>query len=295
MSLKIKRPNKNFNTPFTKDYVSQFQDFLATNGYEPDPKKGLVTDGSIGRAYINIGNQRKLVGWYQAWLDQSSPYGRIGDYRVSTDQPTATWKPENSKRYRMTKEQKAEIAELRRQAEVKTAEKYTQAAQRAQSIWDKCEDCVKHEYLEKKQVLSYGLKKDNNNNLVISMKDGQGTIVGLQYIGPDGTKRFLTGSKKSGSFFLLGREIFNSSDTLNYAEGYATAASIYADRSQPVVVAFDAYNLIKVAEVMYQYFPNHKHVFVADNDESQTGEKEAKKAAAWVNKAGGYAENRCAC
>ena len=290
MSLKITGPTKNKNAPFTKDYISQFRDFLASNGYEPDPKKGLVTDGSVGRAYINIGNQRKLVGWYQAWLDQSSPFGRIGDYRVSADQPTATWKPENSGRYRMTKEQKAEIEELRRQAEVKSQEKYTQAAQRAQSIWDQCEEVEKHPYLERKQVLSYGLRKDKHDNLVLPLKDGQGTIVGLQYISDEGEKRFLTGSKKSGSFFLLGREIFNASDSLNYAEGYATAASIYADRSQPVVVAFDAYNLIKVAEVMYKYFPNHKHIFVADNDDSNTGENEAKKAAAYIQKSGGYSE-----
>jgi len=290
MSLKITGPTKNKNAPFTKDYISQFRDFLASNGFEPDPKKGLVTDGSVGRAYINIGNQRKLVGWYQAWLDQSSPFGRIGDYRVSADQPTATWKPENSQNYRMTKEQKAEIEELRRQAEVKSQEKYTQAAQRAQSIWDQCEEVEKHPYLERKQVLSYGLRKDNHDNLVLPLKDGQGTIVGLQYISDEGEKRFLTGSKKSGSFFLLGREIFNASDSLNYAEGYATAASIYADRSQPVVVAFDAYNLIKVAEVMYQYFPKHKHIFVADNDDSNTGENEAKKAAAYIQKSGGYAE-----
>ena len=290
MSLKITGPTKNKSKPFTKDYISQFRDFLANNGYEPDPKKGLVTDGSVGRAYINIGNQRKLVGWYQAWLDQSSPFGRIGDYRVSADQPTATWKPENSQNYRMTKEQKAEIEELRRQAEVKSQEKYTQAAQRSQSIWDQCEEVEKHPYLERKQVLSYGLRKDKHDNLVIPLKDGQGTIVGLQYISDEGEKRFLTGSKKSGSFFLLGREIFNTTDTLNYAEGYATAASIYADRSQPVVVAFDAYNLIKVAEVMYQYFPNHKHIFVADNDDSNTGENEAKKAASYIQKSGGYSE-----
>ena len=290
MSLKITGPTKDKSKPFTKDYISQFRDFLANNGYEPDPKKGLITDGSVGRAYINIGNQRKLVGWYQAWLDQSSPFGRIGDYRVSADQPTATWKPENSKNYRMTKEQKAEIEELRRQAEVKSQEKYTQAALRAQSIWDQCDEVERHPYLEKKQVLSYGLRKDKHDNLVIPLKDGQGTIVGLQYISDEGEKRFLTGSKKSGSFFLLGREIFKTSDSLNYAEGYATAASIYADRSQPVVVAFDAYNLIKVAEVMYQYFPNHKHIFVADNDDSNTGEIEAKKAASFIQKSGGYAE-----
>jgi putative DNA primase/helicase len=290
MTLKIKGPNKNFKEPFTQNYETQFRDFLANNGFEPDPNKGLVADGSIGRAFITIGNQRKLVGWYQAWLDQSSPFGRLGDYRVSQDQPTAIWRPENSKKYTLTAEQKAEIEEARRQVEVKTAEKYTQAAQRSKSIWEQGEECIKHEYLERKKVLSYGLRKDKNNNLLIPMMDGQGTIVGLQFITVDGTKRFLTGSKKSGSFFLLGREIFNSSDSLNYAEGYATAASLYSDRSQPTVVAFDAYNLVKVAEVMYKYFPKLKHIFVADNDDSKTGEKEAQKAAAFIKAKGGHAE-----
>ena len=99
MSLKITRPNtKNFDQPLTTDYSNQFANFLAEHGLEPDPKKGLVADGSIGRAYINVGGQRKLVGWYQLWLDQASPFGRLGDYRVSADQPTAVWKPENRKR-----------------------------------------------------------------------------------------------------------------------------------------------------------------------------------------------------
>ena len=39
MSLKITGPAKNKSKPFTKDYISQFRDFLASNGYEPDPKK----------------------------------------------------------------------------------------------------------------------------------------------------------------------------------------------------------------------------------------------------------------
>ena len=119
----------------------------------------------------------------------------------------ATW---NQRIVKVSYDQSAEGWDrVRRQAEVKSAEKYTQAAQRA-SLWDKSKDCVRHDYLEKKQVLSYGLKEDVMAT-VIPMKDGQGTIVGLQFIAGDGTKRFLTGSKKSGSFFLLGREIFNSS------------------------------------------------------------------------------------
>ena len=292
MTLKITRPSKpkNFNTPFTTDHQYQFSQFLAEHGLEPDPKKGLITDGSIGRAYINVGGQRKLVGWYQLWIDQSIPFGRLGDYRISADQPTAVWKSENQQKRRITKEQKAEIAALQKQAEVKQQEKYSKSAKRAQSLWEKAKPCEKHSYLEKKKVLSYGLRADEHGNLMIPLYDKQMTIVGIQYIDEHGGKRFLTGSKKSGSFFILGSEILKSSDILNYAEGYATAASVYADFSQPVIVAFDAYNLTPVAETMFEFFADRKHVFIADNDDSKTGEKEATKACQYVRKNKGQAE-----
>jgi putative DNA primase/helicase len=291
MSLKITRPNtKNFDQPLTTDYSNQFANFLAEHGLEPDPKKGLVADGSIGRAYINVGGQRKLVGWYQLWLDQASPFGRLGDYRVSADQPTAVWKPENRKRQVMTKAEKEEIAKLQKQAEVKQQKKYSKAAKKAQALWESALPCEKHPYLEKKQVLSYGLKIDEHGNLLIPLYDKQLTIVGLQFIDPDGNKKFLTGSKKASSFFMLGKEILKTSNIINYAEGYATAASIYADLSQPVIVAFDAYNLQPVAEVMFEFFADKKHVFIADNDDSKTGEKEASKACQYIKKQKGLAE-----
>ena len=290
MSLKITRPTKNFDKPFTTDYSYQFQSFLQENGLEPDPKVGLVANGSIGRAYINVGGQRKLVGWYQLWLDQSVPFGRLGDYRISADQPTAIWKPENQKRMKVTKEQREEIKELQKQAEVKQQEKYSKAAKKAQTLWDEAKECEKHPYLEKKQVLSYGLKVNETGQLMIPLFDKQLTVVGIQYIDDKGNKRFLTGSKKSGSFFILGREILKTATVINYAEGYATAASYYNDYSQPVVVAFDAYNLTPVAETIFGYLADRKHIFIADNDDSKTGEKEASKACQYILKNKGQAE-----
>ena len=101
--MKIRRPpSKNFERPLSGDIESQFLSFLSEQGMEVDPRKGLVVDGSIGRAYINLGGERKLSGWYQLWMDQSIPFGRVGDYRISTDQPTAIWKPENRKRQTVT-------------------------------------------------------------------------------------------------------------------------------------------------------------------------------------------------
>jgi putative DNA primase/helicase len=293
MSLKVSRPTpKNLYRPFTADYKTDFLSFLAANGLEPDPKKGLVADGSVGRAYINVGNARKLVGWYQLWLDQSVPFGRIGDYRVSATEPTDIWKPENQQNFKMTAEHKAEIAELQRLAEVKKAENYNKAAKRAQSLWNQAEPCERHPYLEQKQVLSYGgLRVNKEGLLMMPMYDAQMTIVGIQYISPDGSKRFLTGSKKKGSFFILGKEVLKSSQVINFAEGYATAASYHHDFEQPVIVAFDAYNLTPVAEVVFEFLNDRKFIFIADNDpESSTGEKEAIKACQAIRKLHGQAD-----
>jgi len=290
MGLKVSQPTKNFDKPFFTDYRTEFEKFLFDNGLEPDPKKGLVTDGSVGRAYVNDGGKRKLSGWYQLWLDQSVPFGRIGDYRISQDQPTAIWKPENRKRHTISQAEKDEIKKLQEKAEVEKQEKHNKAAVRAQSLWNAAQDCEKHPYLEKKNVLSYGLKQTDDDLLIIPLLSKDLDIVGLQYIAPDGTKRFLTGSRKSGSFFILGKEILKSADTINYCEGYATAASYYRDYSQPVIVAFDAYNLSAVAENIFDYFSDRRHIFIADNDDSKTGEKEAVKACQLIHNRNGRAE-----
>jgi len=290
MGLKVSQPIKNFDKPFFTDYRTEFEKFLFDNGLEPDPKKGLVTDGSVGRAYVNDGGKRKLSGWYQLWLDQSVPFGRIGDYRISQDQPTAIWKPENRKRHTISQAEKDEIKKLQEKAEVEKQEKHSKAAVRAQSLWNAAQDCEKHPYLEKKNVLSYGLKQTDDDLLIIPLLSKELDIVGLQYIAPDGTKRFLTGSRKSGSFFILGKEILKSADTINYCEGYATAASYYRDYSQPVIVAFDAYNLSAVAENIFDYFSDRRHIFIADNDDSKTGEKEAVKACQLIHNRNGRAE-----
>ena len=289
--MKIRRPpSKNFERPLSGDIESQFLSFLSEQGMEVDPRKGLVVDGSIGRAYINLGGERKLSGWYQLWMDQSVPFGRVGDYRVSTDQPTAIWKPENRKRQTITKTEREEIERLKKEVEVKKAEKHSKSAKRSQAMWEKGEDCEKHPYLETKGVLSYGLKVDENGLLMIPMLNNDLIVVGMQFISDDGTKRFLTGSKKAGSFFILGQEILKTSDTIYYGEGYATCADIYRDMSCPVFVSFDAYNLSKVAESVFETLKDRRHIFIADNDDSKTGEKEAVKACQWIIKQGGVAE-----
>jgi len=290
MAIKVSRPSKNQSTPLTADARSEFENFLLSNGMTIDPKKGLVSDGSVGRAYMEVEGKRKLTGWYQLWLDQSVPYGRCGDYRLDHVNPTAQWRPNNGARYEMTEDQKAEIRRLQEEAKIEQLNKQTKAAKIAQNIWEKSTPCEKHPYLERKQVLSHGLRQHEDGRLIIPLLDAQLEIVGLEYIDDDGGKKFLTGSKKKGSFFILGQHMLQDAKVINYAEGYATAASYFQDMAQPVVVCFDAGNLKPVGETISDYFPNAKHVFIADQDESRTGEVKAVEASQAVRSRGAESE-----
>ena len=83
---------------------------------------------------------------------------------------------------------------------------------------------------------------------MVPLLDQALTIVGLQYIDDDGGKMFLTGSKKKASFFILGQDLLKDAHTINYCEGYATAASYYQDMKQPVVVKKPVVDVIVVDE-----------------------------------------------
>ncbi len=292
MGLKITDGNsKDFSRPLSGDMRAEFLDFLLDNGMTPDPKKGLVVGGDIGRAYMDVGGQQKLVGWYQFWPDQEVAFGRCGDRTVSNDEPTATWKPENAANHRMTDEQREEMRRLTEQAAAEREEKQRQAAARAQQMWDAYPEATDNNpYLERKGVTNHGLRETQDGKLVVPVLDAKLKIAGLQFIDGDGSKKFLTGTKKKGSFFVIDPNSMRTAHTINYVEGYATGASYFADLGQPVVVCFDAYNLSPVADTISGYFPNAKHVFIADFDDTKTGEKEAIKAAQTVQKKGSQAE-----
>lgn len=98
-------------------------------------------------------------------------------------------------------------------------------------------------------------------------------VLTVQRIAPDGTKRFLSGSRAKGGVHWLGTP--NAARTL-LCEGYATGLSLHlaCDRltgSHCVIVAFSAGNLELVAES----FPSA--VVMADNDPSATGEGAARR------------------
>lgn len=154
------------------------------------------------------------------------------------------------------------------------------AAQKAQSIWNKAKHVSKHPYLERKKVLSHGLK-EYNGCLVIPLCDSEGKLWSLQFITKDSEKRFLSGGKKKGCYFLIG----TPSENAFICEGYATGATVYECTGEPVVVAFDSGNLKHVVLSLRKKYPNLKMIVCADNDcfhenNVNPGVEKAKEAAA---------------
>jgi putative DNA primase/helicase len=149
------------------------------------------------------------------------------------------------------------------------------AARLAAALWVRLTPSGNHPYLERKQIPAVGVRFGPDERgfgpcLVIPLRTSGGVLTSLQFIYPDGGKRFLPGGAKKGSFHILGEIEPNS--PLYLAEGYATAASLYLATDRPTVVAFDAGNLAAVAAALRQIYPTVRLVVAADNDQWKAAE-----------------------
>lgn len=164
-------------------------------------------------------------------------------------------------------------AEMRKKAEKEQQEKSSEAAKRAEEIWGGLPESGKAPYLFNKGVRGYGLRYARDA-VVVPLKDVDGNWRGLQFINADGSKRFITGTAKKGAFHLIG--VIDKGVAI--AEGYATAATIHEAMSWPVVVAFDAGNLLPVATAIREKFPDIHIVVCGDDDHETVGNPGRTKA-----------------
>jgi len=134
-------------------------------------------------------------------------------------------------------------------------------------------------YLHRKQIRPHGAKTGDSGSLkgvlIIPLFDEMLVLVNLQFIQPDGTKRFLSGGKKKCCFWWLGKKTL----TVLIVEGFATAASLHEATGKQVFIAFDAGNLANVARIVRAKHPNAEIIIMGDNDENGTGQRYARAAA----------------
>ena len=146
------------------------------------------------------------------------------------------------------------------------------SAKQCRTQWDNARAVLTHPYLVRKQINPYAIRVDKHNNLLVPIMDEQGELINLQYIFPQGDKRFKAGARVKGGALHLGT--LTEQTTLLVCEGYATGCSLHEAIGLPVVVAFNAGNLESVCMWVRRAKPALKIVLCADNDhqtEMKTG------------------------
>ena len=178
------------------------------------------------------------------------------EQRAEREQAVEARKVEQKKRQAQERKQERENARL--------------AALRADKMWRKLSETGTSKYLEKKQVQAHGLKFTPNGGAVALMQDINGGIQGLQFLLPDGQKRYWPkNTKKTGHFHRIGNEPNKETSIgarMVVCEGYATGASIYESTGIVVFVAFDSGNLATVAALLRKAYPLADIIIAADDD-----------------------------
>lgn len=243
--------------------------------------ENLETDTSnVVRIKVEGDKGKKASGWYRIFTVTSKKgntyyVGAYGNWKntalpergVNIEYDGKGLTPEDHEAIK-TKQQQA-----RQASEAERKKRHREAAQRACATWAGLNEEGGSPYLSRKKVAALGVRFARGT-VVLPVANIKGELLGLQFIQADGSKKFLTGTAKSGAFHLIGE--VKEGTPLVLAEGYATGASVHMATRWPVAIAFDAGNVPKVARILRGQHQNVRLIIAADNDEA--GLKYAKEA-----------------
>ena len=193
-----------------------------------------------------------------------------------------------------TPKQLAEREETRQANDAEQAKRRADAAARSKDIWNakpivgqveaKTPAVSEHPYLVNKGISPHNIKVYHGSLAISGMTCNgslmipttiNGKITSLQFISQDGEKRFIPGGEKG--WYVIGK--ITPGVRICICEGFATGASIHEATGYPVVVCFDAGNMLKAAKAARAKLPDALIVMCADCDESGTGQIKATEAA----------------
>ncbi len=234
----------------------------------------LVADGRLRRFHLPSDRRGADNAWIVLHDNGDGSFGAaFGNWKTGQ---RSTWHSRGADR--LSAAERADFArrmsEARRRAAEEQRRRHAEAAEKAARLWHRARSAdPAHAYLVRKGVKIHGIRQ-MGGTLVIPLTTGDGALVGLQFIGPDGSKRFLSGTAKRGAWFTVGQI---HGDVLLIAEGYATAATLHEASGYPVACAFDAGNLRPVAEALRALHSAARVFICADAD--PTGRTAAHEAA----------------
>jgi putative DNA primase/helicase len=161
---------------------------------------------------------------------------------------------------------------------------HAEAQAKAARLWGQARPATNvHPYLQRKRIGAIGIRQ-LRDMLLIPARDANGTLHTLQFISPDGSKRFLSGGRIAGCYYAMGRPV----GSVLLCEGYSTAATVFQATGEATAVAFNAGNLPTVARALRAKFPRLRIVVCADNDAATPGNPGLTKATEAARAVGGF-------
>lgn len=279
-------PDRSIRSSGGGDPQSEFLDALTSGGLVLD---GLpVMDGRRHRVPVADGKKGNKDGVYRGFLDGVKPAGWFINYhRADNDKDITRWKSSGSTG-KADPVARLHIRAVMRQSQDDFAREqaalYARQTASAKAIYDRLPAAdPAHGYLERKGItVAEDIRQTRNGALAVPFHDVNNVFQTLQYIPPDGEKYLFKDAPKAGHFRVEGGELINGQPIL-YAEGYATARSLYMVTGRPVVMTIDAGNMETVASLLKARYPDSPHLFMADVDhakEKNKGVLSANRAAA---------------
>ena len=255
------------------DALAQFRDAIRAAGMKPPD---FIEPGKFYRFPGSDKCKGNTAGWCILFKDGLG--GCFGDWSTGLDE---VWHAKLDRP--LSRSERAAYASNVEEAGKRIVEerqrRYSEAAKKAALIW---EDAIPatddYPYLIKKGIKANGARLHNGALVIPIWLDGK--LLSLQFIAPDGGKRFVKGGRTAGGYYCLGKA--EDAEIVCITEGFSTAASIREATGHPAIVAFTAGNLEPVAKTMRQKFPELPIVICADDDtdtKGNPGVTNAKKAA----------------
>ncbi len=252
-------------------------DYMQQQGYRPEPLK--PSGSGFLRFSVNKEANGNLSGYVKVFPDGMS--ATFGDFKSGTH---FLWSARNEKSMTPT-ERKAHqdaMRKIREEIEEERCRLQAAAANKAANIYEDAEGATAgHPYLLKKGINPCGGIRQSGKQLLIPIHI-EGKLTSLQIIEEDGTKRFFTNGEIKGGYCILGIP----GAVICIAEGYATACSIHEATGDAAAVAFNAGNLMPVAQALRSQYKDATLILCSDHDqwtEGNPGLTKAREAALAVD------------
>ena len=236
------------------------------------PPHQIIADGEFQR--FDSDNSGKSNGSYVFYADEP----QSGWFRCWKTGIENTWSGGFSETDPVKKEQYQKLIKQRTQERtVKILELHKKAAIKASAEYQNAKSAdPDHLYLISKQIKPVkGLKQDpTTGDLIVPIYCKNGNIISRQTINRDGGKYFLKDGQTKGGYFDLGE----SNESIVICEGFATGASIFEATGYRVRCAFNCGNLIEVAIITRDKYPNSRIIIAGDDDHNTKGNPGRTKA-----------------